>query len=92
MRRAGNSRGRQATIEAPWEHFTLAGWIDDDTFYGVAERIDEQHVVNVVRARQVVTCELGTRACTPVSPVIATDDGDQGRYPILLVEGADNPF
>ena len=82
--------GRQATIQAPWEHFTLAAWIDDDTFYGVAERVDEAHFVNVVRARQVVTCGLRTLACSPVSPVIATDDGDRSRYPVLLVEGVDH--
>lgn len=79
--------GRQGAIDAPWDHFTLVGWSDDDTFYGVAERIDEQHVVNVLRARQVVTCELQTLACTPVSPVIATNDDDQGRFPVFMVEG-----
>lgn len=78
--------GRQATLRAPWRHFTLAGWSDQDTFFGVAERIDEQHPVNVLRARQVVTCELRTLACTPVSPVITTDDQDQGRFPRFLVE------
>jgi hypothetical protein len=82
--------GRQAAIDAPWEHFTLTGWADADTFHGVAERIDQQHPVNVLRARQVVTCELRTLVCTPVSPVITTDDNDQGRYPAFLVEGAVN--
>ena len=82
--------GRQAAIGAPWEHFTLVGWSDDDTFHGVAEHIDEEHLVNVLRARQVVTCEVRTLACTPVSPVIPTDDRDQGRYPTFLVEGDSN--
>jgi hypothetical protein len=80
--------GRQATIDAPWDHFTLGGWSDDDTFFGVAERIDEQHAVNVLRARQVVTCELRTLACTPASPVIPTDDDAQGRFPVFLMEGS----
>lgn len=80
--------GRQRPIDAPWEHFTLGGWSDEDTFFGVAERIDERHPVNVLRARQVVRCEVETLACTPVSPVIATDDDHQGRYPTFLVEGS----
>jgi len=82
--------GRQAAIDAPWAHFTLVGWSDDDTFHGVAERIDEQNVDNVLRARQVVTCELRTLACTPVSPVIPTEDDDQGQSPTFLVEGSGN--
>jgi hypothetical protein len=84
--------GRQAPIDAPWDHFTLVGWSDDDTFFGVAERIDEEHVVNVLRARQVVTCELRTLKCRRVSPVVPTDDDNQGRFPELLVEGADHPL
>lgn len=77
--------GDQRTIDAPWEHFTLAGWSDADTFFGVAEQIDEDHLVNVVRARQVVTCELRSLRCAPVSPVVQTrDDGEPVR---LLVEG-----
>ena len=82
--------GRQAPIDAPWEHFILVGWSDTDTFFGVAERIDAQNPVNSLRARQVVTCELRTLACTPVSPVIATDDDNQRRFPDFLVEGATN--
>ncbi len=82
--------GRQAPIDAPWEHFTLVGWSDDDTFHGVAESIDPRHADNVLRARQVVTCELRTLACTPVSPVFPTAD-DQGQSPVFLVEGPINP-
>lgn len=78
--------GRQRAIDAPWEHFKLAGWSDEDTFFGVAERIDP-NAANVLRARQVVSCEVRTLACTPVSPVIPTDDKDQGGYPTFLVEG-----
>jgi hypothetical protein len=84
--------GRQAPIHAPWAHFSLVGWSDDDTFYGVAERIDREHVVNVLRARQVVTCELRTLACTPASPVIPTEDQDLGRSPDFLVEGRGSPL
>ena len=80
--------GRMRPIDAPWDHFTLAGWSDADTFFGVAERIDDQHLDNVLRARQVVTCELRTLACTPVSPVVPTRDGGQG--PALLTEGNAN--
>lgn len=83
------STGRQRPIDAPWGQFTLAGWSDEDTFFGVAQRIDE-NAANVVREQQVVTCEVRTLACTPVSPVIATDDAYQGRYPTFLVEGDAN--
>ncbi|NYI77627.1 hypothetical protein [Nocardioides panzhihuensis] len=79
--------GRQRTIDAPWEHFKLVGWSDEDNFFGVAERIDPK-AANVLRARQVVTCELRTLACTPVSPVIPTDDKDLGGHPTFLVEGS----
>lgn len=80
--------GRQRPIDAPWEHFVLVGWSDEDTFFGVAERIDQQHLDNVLRAKQVVTCELRTLACAPVSPVIPTED--DGQSPALLVEGSVN--
>ncbi|MGD9961536.1 hypothetical protein [Nocardioides sp.] len=85
-----SSTGRQRTIDAPWEHFTLAGWSDEDTFFGVAERIDYDSVDNVLRARQVVTCELRTLACTPVSRVLATVDPGQGQSPVFLTEGSAN--
>lgn len=84
--------GRQRPIDAPWKHFTLAGWSDEDTFFGVAEHIDQHNVDNSLRARQVVTCELRTLACTPVSPVIRTEDDDQGQTPAFLVEGSVNPL
>jgi hypothetical protein len=80
--------GQRRPIDAPWEHFTLGGWSDADTFFGVAERIDDQHLDNVLRARQVVTCELRILACTPVSPVVPT--GDEGQGPALLMEGHAN--
>ncbi|MDP2773786.1 MAG: hypothetical protein Q8O61_09540 [Nocardioides sp.] len=78
--------GRQRPIDAPWGHFSLVGWSDEDTFFGVAERIDYDSVVNVLRARQVVTCELQALACTAVSPVIPTEDDDPRRYPAFLME------
>ena len=77
--------GRQRPIEAPWDHFTLSGWSDEDTFFGVAERIDDD-VDNVLRAQQVVTCELASLVCTPVSPVIPTGATDS---PALLMENSD---
>jgi hypothetical protein len=77
--------GRQRPIDAPWDHFTLTAWSDEDTFFGVAEHIDSRNAENVVRARQVVTCELATLHCTPVSPVIST--GEQGAYPCFVMEG-----
>jgi hypothetical protein len=80
--------GLQRPIDAPWEHFTLGGWSDDDTFFGAAERIDDHHPVNSLRDRQVVTCELRTLVCTPVSPVIPTDDKHQGRSSPFLMEGS----
>ena len=83
-----STTGRQRPIDAPWEHFTLGGWSDEDTFFGVAQLIDQQNVDNVLRASQVVTCELRTLACTPVSPVIPTKD--DGQSPAFLVEGSVN--
>lgn len=83
--------GRRRPIDAPWEHFTLSGWSDEDTFFGVAQHIDQQDVDHVLRARQVVTCELRTLACTPVSPVIPTTDDHQGQSLPLLMEGS-NPW
>ncbi len=85
-----STTGRQRPIDAPWEHFTLAGWSDEDTFFGVAELIEAQHVGGVLRASQVVTCELRTLACTPVSPVIPTDDQAESRP--IKVEGSSNEF
>jgi hypothetical protein len=67
--------GRRRTIEAPWRYFTLGGWIDDDTFWGAAERIQQQRLRTVVRAQQVVTCELPTLVCEAVSPVYRSDTG-----------------
>ena len=84
-----STTGRQRPIDAPWEHFTLGGWSDEDTFFGAAERIDQQNVDNVLRAKQVVTCELSTLACTSVSVVIPTEG--QGGSPTFLLEGSLNP-
>ncbi len=84
--------GRQRRIDAPWHHFTLVGWSDDDTFFGVAEHIVDDHPDNAVRAKQVVSCELRTLDCTPVSPVIPTEDDGAGRFPAFLVEGSGNSW
>ena len=67
--------GRRRTIEAPWRYFTLGGWIDDDTFWGAAERIQRQRLRTVVRAQQVVSCELPALVCEAVSPVYRSDTG-----------------
>ncbi|WP_328530433.1 hypothetical protein OG984_04455 [Nocardioides sp. NBC_00368] len=83
------STGDRRAIDAPWDHFTLAGWSDEATFFGVAQRIDTK-ADDVLRAQQVVTCELRTLVCTPVSPVIPTDDEAQGDHPTFLVEGNSN--
>lgn len=79
--------GRQRPIGAPWRHFSLAGWSDEDTFFGVAEQIDEKNLDNVLRARQIVTCELRTLRCTPVSRVMPTDDDLDEPAP-FLIEGS----
>ncbi|MER7556418.1 hypothetical protein ABTZ46_05720 [Nocardioides sp. NPDC126508] len=81
--------GGQRPIDAPWSHFSLVAWSDQDTFFGVAQQIDDS-AMNVLRAKQVVTCEVRTLACKPVSPVIPTDDEEQGQYPTFLVEGNNN--
>ena len=83
--------GVQRPIDAPWRHFVLGGWSDADTFFGVAQKIDEDHPVDVVRARQVVSCELRTLACTPVSPVIPTGSEATGGSPAFLLEGSQFP-
>lgn len=75
--------GRQRPIDAPWEHFVLVGWSDEDTFFGVAE-----HIENRLLKRQVVTCELPTLACMPVSPVIPVRPTMNGQSPAFLVEGS----
>lgn len=80
--------GEQAELSSPWGHFTLAGWQDESTFFGVAELIDEDDVDNILRARQVVSCTTRTFACEPVSPVIRTRDDDDSEYPAFLTEGA----
>ncbi|MGZ8744247.1 MAG: hypothetical protein ACXWXO_15115 [Nocardioides sp.] len=83
-----STAGRQRPIDAPWKHFSLVGWSDEDTYFGVAEQIDQQNIDNVLRAQQVVICELRTLACTAVSPVIPTTDNGQAHA--LLVEGSSN--
>lgn len=81
--------GDQRPIDAPWSHFTLVAWSDEDTFFGVAQQIDE-NAMNVLRAQQVVTCEVRTLACKPVSPVIPTDDENQDQDATFLLEGTNN--
>lgn len=80
---------RQAALDAPWNHFRLAGWSDKDTFFGVAERIDPRSQVNILRARRVVTCELRSLRCTPVSPVIPADDTGHRSF---LLEGSSQNY
>ncbi len=84
--------GHQRRIDAPWDHFSLGGWSDQDTFYGVAERIDYEAEVDVVRARQVVTCRLSTLACTPAGSVIPTEDQPTEQAPTFLFEGRPNAY
>lgn len=79
--------GERRTIDAPWRHFSLVAFSDDDTFFGLAQRIRLRHVVDPVRAQQVVSCEVATLECTPVSPVVRTDDAAAGRWPTFLTEG-----
>lgn len=84
--------GRRSPIDAPWGHFSLTGFGDDGTFHGVAQRIDEDSVDNVLRAQQVVSCRLRTLTCTPVSPVFRTDDDDPDGSPSLVMETDDGLF
>ena len=79
--------GEQRAIDAPWDHFTLGGWVDEDTFFGAAEHIDRDHPALQLRARRIVRCEVDTLACTPVSPVIESRM-QQADDPIpFLLEG-----
>ncbi len=80
--------GERRTIDAPWRHFSLVAFSDDDTFFGLAQRIRLRHVVDPVRAQQVVSCEVATLQCTPVSPVVRTDDAAAGRWPTFLTRAA----
>lgn len=75
--------GRQRPIDAPWGHFALGGWTDEDTFFGVAQHVDYSSD-NGLQEQQVVTCELATLACTPVSPVIEVPYDNDG--PRLVME------
>lgn len=79
--------GERRTIDAPWRHFSLVAFSDDDTFFGLAQQIRLRHVVDPVRAQQVVFCEVATLECTPVSPVVRADDAAAGRWPTFLTEG-----
>ena len=67
--------GQPRAIDAPWRHFTLGGWVDEDTFWGAAEQARRQRVRSVARAHQVVTCELATLTCVPASRVFRSDRG-----------------
>ena len=48
------------------------------------------HPSNVLRERQVVTCEVATLACDPVSPVVKTQVVHADDSPYFLVEGSVN--
>ncbi|TQL66415.1 hypothetical protein FB381_0270 [Nocardioides albertanoniae] len=74
--------GRGRAIDAPWDHFTLSGWSDKDTFFGVAQQTVSP-TDGTVRASQAVTCELRTLACKPVSPVIPENE----EASALVMEG-----
>lgn len=84
--------GEQRPIDAPWDHFTLVAFSDEDTFFGVAERIDQRHPDGPLRARRVVSCEVRSLACTPVSPVVPSRTVHAGDSPYFLVEGSDPPL
>lgn len=81
--------GKQLPIKTPWPHFTLTGWSNEHTFFGVSERIDADRPDDGVRARQVVSCQVPTLTCTPLSPVIPSDPPSVGAdpWPSLLMEG-----
>ena len=51
---------------------------------------DGYNIDDGLRASQVVTCELPTLACTPVSPVIPFRPTMNGQSPAFLVEGSGN--
>lgn len=79
--------GEPRPIRAMGDEFALAGWSDKDTFFGVASGEGEAALDPNIDARsgalQVVTCEVRTLACTPVSPEIPTHD----KMPLFLMEG-----
>ena len=82
--------GAQAELDAPWDHFVLAGWSDEDTFLGIAQRVQPDGA-GPTRANQVATCELRGLACTPASPVLPVQD-EAGGYHFVLVEGSSQPY
>ncbi len=83
--------GRERPIDAPWEHFTLTGWSDPQTFFGVAERIDED-ADNVLQARQVVSCTVQALTCAPVSPVIPAESPSESEPRAFLLEGRSHGY
>ncbi|TIC83867.1 hypothetical protein E8D34_14995 [Nocardioides sp. GY 10113] len=74
--------GRQRRLDGPSRYFTLGGWSDEDTFMGIAERVGGS-----AKARQVVTCELASLACSPVSPVLRSGYQESGYADLLLEAG-----
>lgn len=72
--------GRRRTIDAPWEHFSLVGFAGTDRFFGIAQKIDENAPDNVLRAQQVVSCTLPELTCTPVSPVVSTEEPEIANF------------
>lgn len=80
--------GAPRPIQAPWGHFTLAGFTDPDTIFGVAEQIDPDHPVNVLRARQVVSCDLPALTCSPLSSVLSIRPLQADDGPGFLTEGS----
>lgn len=72
--------GRRRSVEAPWAHLSLVGFSGRDRFLGVAQKIDEKAVDNVLRAQQVVSCTVPALVCTPVSPVVTTEDPDISSF------------
>jgi hypothetical protein len=56
-------------------HFVLAGWLDDDRFYGLG--VDE-----TAGTAQVMVCSAPAARCRPASPPVPAEEG---RLPVLTI-------
>lgn len=65
--------------------FRLGGWVDDDTFYGLAGSVNREGLL--LRApHRIVQCETATRVCTDVSEPFDANSGEGG----LVFANGDN--
>lgn len=77
--------GERRQVDAPWDHLLLGPFDDEGSFTAIAQLI-KPRAMTVVRAQQVVQCEVATLRCVTVSPVVPTADD---AYPPLFLESGE---